>query len=190
MKRIFGILLLMFATASFADTETINWYVDGNVYNTTTCQTGGDITLQTAPAKRGHTFTGWQVASYDFSTLDASISGTDFTRNEAKRIWKVVFPYGAVSGKSVCSVTSATYEQIGVPDESTGGGQNCWCKATGYISNDSYIVHENSVSSVWVFASDFASNTSSVCASDCARFCAIYTYSYNDFRRPLFGITQ
>ena len=42
-----------------AATETINWYVDDNVYATTSCQTGGDIILPTSPLKYGYTFHGW-----------------------------------------------------------------------------------------------------------------------------------
>ena len=46
--------------ASFATTETINWYVGGNVYDTTTCNTGGDVVLPNAPtAPRGYHFAGW-----------------------------------------------------------------------------------------------------------------------------------
>lgn len=60
MKRIVLIMLSIFTCAiATAATETINWYVDGNTYATTTCQTGGDIVLPQTPTKYGYTFNGW-----------------------------------------------------------------------------------------------------------------------------------
>ena len=35
--------------------------MDNNVYATTTCESGGDITLPTAPTKYGYTFQGWST---------------------------------------------------------------------------------------------------------------------------------
>ena len=62
MKRFVLILLSIFTCAiATAATETINWYMDGNTYATTTCQTGGDIVLpQNTPTKYGYTFQGWR----------------------------------------------------------------------------------------------------------------------------------
>ncbi|MBR5904605.1 MAG: InlB B-repeat-containing protein [Alphaproteobacteria bacterium] len=60
MKRLFVILsLLFFTVASNGATETINWYVDGETYATTTCESGGNINLPTTPTKYGYTFQGW-----------------------------------------------------------------------------------------------------------------------------------
>lgn len=42
-----------------AATETINWYMDGNTYATTQCETGSDIILPQTPYKYGYTFQGW-----------------------------------------------------------------------------------------------------------------------------------
>ena len=42
-----------------AKTETINWYMDGNTYATTQCETGSDIILSQTPYKYGYTFNGW-----------------------------------------------------------------------------------------------------------------------------------
>ena len=188
MKRIFGILLLMMTGASYADTETINWYVDGETYTTTTCQSGGDITLQTAPVKRGHTFTGWAVALYDFSTLDPDVAATNHTYNASAMTWAATFPYGIVSGTALCSITSGSYAVAGTPDESTSGGQYCWCKATAYTPNGSNITYENTSSSAWVFRYDFGS--ASECASGCAFRCGHDVRSYAGFRRAVFGETQ
>ena len=59
MKRFLILLFMLFCGVAFAATETINWYMDGNTYATTTCQTGGDIILPTTPYKYGYTFQGW-----------------------------------------------------------------------------------------------------------------------------------
>lgn len=59
MKKFTILLLLLFCGLARADTETINWYVGTTLYDTTSCQTGGDIILPTQPTKRGHTFQGW-----------------------------------------------------------------------------------------------------------------------------------
>ena len=61
MKRFLILLSLLFCTIAYAQTETINWYVDGNVYQTTMCESGDNITPPTAPNKRGYTFQGWQT---------------------------------------------------------------------------------------------------------------------------------
>ena len=59
MKRLLMFLMSFVGTTAFADTETINWYVDGNTYTTTMCEAGGDIILPTPPEKYGYTFKGW-----------------------------------------------------------------------------------------------------------------------------------
>ena len=64
-KFVIGLVCIFICALAKAATETINWYVDGNTYATTTCQTGGDITLPTAPTKYGYTFHGW-ADSYVF----------------------------------------------------------------------------------------------------------------------------
>ena len=59
MKRLLLFLSLCFiCTAAIA--HTINWYVDGSVYHTTTCESGEDVTPPTAPEKYGYTFRGWK----------------------------------------------------------------------------------------------------------------------------------
>lgn len=85
LKRFLIILSLLFSCALYAATETINWYAeDGTLYDTTTCQTGGDITLPTTPTKYGYTFQGWKGIFYrgEFQSVyavpqDASLYQTD-----------------------------------------------------------------------------------------------------------------
>ena len=59
MKRFLILFAIFFCANSFADTETINWYVDNQTY-TTTCEIGGDINLPETPYKKGYTFQGWK----------------------------------------------------------------------------------------------------------------------------------
>lgn len=85
MKKIIILLSLLFCGVVHADTETLNWYIDGQTYATTTCQTGGDIILPTAPTPPyGYTFAGWQsytpieyIESTGTQWIDTGISGLD-----------------------------------------------------------------------------------------------------------------
>ena len=72
MKRFFVTLMLFIGTAAVA--HTINWYVDGNIFHTTTCESGEDITPPTAPEKYGYTFKEWRPAVYfvDYIASDGS----------------------------------------------------------------------------------------------------------------------
>jgi len=184
MKKFMVFLCTMFIGCAHADTETINWYVDDSVYDTTTCQSGGDIVApQTNPTKYGYTFDGWEIALYDFSTFDSS-RATDRNWNESEHTWISSFPYGHISGVSLCSVTAgSSIGAKGTPDENTTGGQYCWCKATGYKPRDSNIVYEPNKILPWVFAT----NLGAECASKCAYYCASYPMYYTGFNSSLFG---
>lgn len=76
MKRIVLFLFAIFTCViAYAATETINWYMDGNTYATTTCQTGADITLPTTPYKKGYTFQGWDVKRTPVEYLEINVEG-------------------------------------------------------------------------------------------------------------------
>lgn len=60
MKRII-IILLLFCTPVFS--QNINWYADGDVYTTTTCEDGADIILPQTPTKKGYAFKGWKFVT-------------------------------------------------------------------------------------------------------------------------------
>ena len=90
--RIGAFFACMFCVGvSYADTETINWYIDGTNYTSTTCQSGGDVTLPAAPTKTGYTFVGWQSAVWDFSSLDYTIAGSSKLSNTSAKKWRVIF---------------------------------------------------------------------------------------------------
>ena len=88
MKRIgiiFGAILC--ANVAHAQTETITWDVDG-VTTTTTCESGGNITLPTAPTKPGYMFVGWS----DFTPIEyiestgTQLIDTGFKPNQNTRV--------------------------------------------------------------------------------------------------------
>ena len=62
MKRFFVFLFAVFVCTDLI-AYTINWYIGNDVYHTTTCEGGEDITPPTAPEKYGYTFKGWKDVS-------------------------------------------------------------------------------------------------------------------------------
>ena len=202
---------LVASNAAFADTETVKWYVDRTLYDTTTCQSGGDINLPTAPSKYGYTFTGWTDGIYDLSTLDTSINGDAYyaiadagqcwyrtsSMSAASQInctnenfadlsaglWKTKFSYGTVYGTSKCSSTAGTTRgETGNPVDTTG--QYCWCYPTGFVPDGEDMLYEPAVS-LWVFNSSFSSTSG--CASYCAYRCGYDVQGSSGFRAGLFG---
>ena len=201
-----------FLGISLADTETVRWYVDNSLYDTTTCQTGGDINLPTAPTKYGYTFTGWTAAPYNLSTLNTSTNGevnyaivdagqcwyqtssmasnsqinctNDNFTDLSAGLWKTKFSYGTVYGDSKCSSTSGiTKGETGNPVDTTG--KYCWCRATGFTPDGENMLYDPAVS-LWVFDYSYSS-TSNDCTSHCADRCGAYARIYSDFRAGLFG---
>ena len=65
MKRLVFVFftIFTFVNIAFADTETINWYVDGQTYLNTTCESGSTVVLPNAPTKTGYSFVGWREAA-------------------------------------------------------------------------------------------------------------------------------
>lgn len=74
MKKFIILCIALFATPTIA--QTINWYVDNEIYQTTTCSGGDDVTPPSAPARRGYTFTGWRDTSIIIGTWAQSGSPT------------------------------------------------------------------------------------------------------------------
>ena len=195
--------------AAFGATETVNWYVDRALYNTTTCQSGGDIVLPTAPTKTGYTFGGWQYGQYDLSTLNTATNGDlyyaitdsgDCRYRDASMSssvilncsdsnysdltagkWKTKFSYGTVYGISKCSASGGTYATSGNPVSADGA--NCWCKSTGFVPSGEDMLYE--AVSLWVF--NYSYSSTSDCASDCAYYCGLSVQDNSAFRAGLFG---
>ena len=214
-KFLICIFCAMFCGLARADTETINWYVGTSVYNTTNCESGGDIVLPTPPTKRGYTFNGWTSGIYDMSTLNTATNGiayyahcygnscryldtrTGMTSNAAIGCtndnlldlvlwqWKVVFSYGTVYGTSMCSNTSAPDGSIGNP--ATTNGNYCWCRLTGFIPSDNDILYEPTVSA-WVY-SGFKGQKYTSCAEPCAQNCGNYVRTNANLRTTFFQLS-
>ena len=64
MKFFIVFISLLLNATVFAETVSINWYKEDQLYQTTTCEVGNDLILPTAPTKRGHTFVGWDISRY------------------------------------------------------------------------------------------------------------------------------
>ena len=104
--------------------------------------------------------------------------------------WGVVFPYGDVSGISVCSTQSGTYANAATSEQSAildsdfaqqsgvGGniGGNCWCKMENPTVSGS----------PWVFGSDYGSTSN--CAAGCANLCGSGVRYDAVMRGAVFGI--
>ena len=90
MKKIIILCTLIFCSAAVA--RTINWYVDGSVYQTTTCNSGDGITPPTAPAKYGYTFQEWNTAYTPIEYLEST--GTQYIDAELN------FPRGFIAETS------------------------------------------------------------------------------------------
>ncbi len=199
-----------FLGISLADTETVKWYVDNSLYDTTTCQTGGDINLPTAPTKYGYTFTGWTDGTYNLSTLNTSTngevyyaitnSGTCYYRIASMSLsstmscsdsnysdltaghWKTEFSYGTVYGDSKCSTTTGTLAKAGNPVDTAG--IECWCRATGFTPDGENMLYYSPVS-LWVFR--HSHDSTSECASGCTYYCSSRVLGTSSFRAGLYG---
>lgn len=75
MKRIvFVLFAVLFCGAAIA--RSINWYVDGQLYQTTTCASGEDVVPPTPPAKHGYTFQKWKAVYTRVEYLEST--GTQY----------------------------------------------------------------------------------------------------------------
>ncbi len=63
-KLLLYAITLFICTIAIADTITINWGVDNQIYTTTQCEIGNDVILPNV-SKRGHMFKGWQPEYFD-----------------------------------------------------------------------------------------------------------------------------
>jgi len=198
-----SLLAISIAVPAFGtDTITINWDAN-NGTNTTTnsCIYGDTITLPPEPSKAGYTFLGWDIkaqpAQCSLSGLDASTndSGDDngYLSNDGSSIhhpstygltengtWAVEFNYGVIKGEALCSSTVGSWATTGSP-ATTGGGENCWCRATTYTANnaDMCVV----LDPVWVCAE----TRPGTCSSYCAGLCVYRVGNQHSFRTALFG---
>ena len=65
MKRLLLFLcIILYCTILWADTITLNWYINENTPIQTTCNIGEDVLIPTTPQKKGHSFQGWISLPY------------------------------------------------------------------------------------------------------------------------------
>jgi len=183
------------------------WSNDGD----TQCEYDTNFNLPTIPYKTGYNFDGWKVkCEYNISTLDycAQPSSWDATHVRGKQMtgatqaqtglpggsndpdlnpgeWAVLWNFGEVKGKALCSstVTGSGTNVVGNPDTSSEG-KNCWCQATAFtpiggeqcpVSNSRWILNQKSYSRI------------SDCLNQCVYVCAYNQYAMAFCRRTLFG---
>ncbi len=184
------------------ETIDLRWYNNNTLLNVTstnsnTCTYDTSINLPANPTKPGYKFKGWNVRpEYDFSTLDATITGNagfcksvyngndscrqyDETINyttcnnqnfkELNRFeWKIMFNYGAIYGMGKCTPSDATAKTVDNYEQSSG--TYCWCKATGYIPTNSNIKYAPSNPVPWVLYA--SAGSIGYCNQQCACYCA------------------
>lgn len=215
-------ILIMFVVAvitidaSRADTETVNWYVDNVLYDTTTCESGDDIILPTAPIKRGHTFNGWTSGLYDMSTINTSINGTAYYARNASNSctylsgsmtasaeiacsnenfvdlssssrWKTIFSYGTVYGESMCSDAQGTKMGERVNGNPTTSGELRFC----WCRITKFIPTDSDIVfypmvTSWTY--NIARSSSNGCGRYCSDECAKRVYNTQVLRTGLFGL--
>ena len=94
---------------SISHAETFNqyWYVENNTPIQTTCETGGDITLPTAPTKYGYDFIGWEKLPYipieylestGTQYIDTGVVATNKTKASIQFIVNSVSGYNGIFG--------------------------------------------------------------------------------------------
>ena len=199
MKRIVTTLSLLLCINAYATTETINWYVESSVRDTTTCTIGGDVTLPNAPTKRGYNFDGWDFG-YDFSTLDYTENTQGASFDSGKSTWWMQFSYGRIYGDTICASNGGTANTAGVPNVSTNTASNvkCWCRVTGIKLPDEDITRVPLRTLPWVSLRANGYSSASGCTTNCKTWCAFGgsangTYGMNKTpaaRRAAYGITN
>lgn len=188
MKRFIFLLLVPIPVTVLAQTETTEWWVNGEIYATTSCETGGDIsTPPQNPTKKGHTFQGWETAVYDMSTLDVSINATDGSSKNGGNNWVLKFSYGSVYGERLCLSTKPTsigwYTNV-MELDTKSEGQYCYVRVTEFIPVGSTKIYEP-LNSPIVFYQDMSS------VSNCKTWCLMaHVNFYRDIemRRKIFAV--
>lgn len=146
MKRFIFLLTTIFICgAAIAQTETTKWYIEGELYDTTSCESGDDITMPQVPERFGYTFSGWEPAVYDMSTLDKTINGSRSSCNN-NTTWQVTFSYGTVYGEALYS------------------NNMCYCRITHFKPTGDYKIYEPLFSG-WV-----ADRNATACCGDCKQY--------------------
>ena len=121
IKKAFVFICAFYSLSTHAQ-NTTQWYINKNLYDVTTCESGGNIVLPTQPEKQGYTFIGWAKADFLQPNGSAYIN-TQYLPNQNTRIL-VAFTTGlkdewlfgtrtyVYTGKSNSVLIQPSYKQI------------------------------------------------------------------------------
>ena len=192
MKRILLFLSALFI-ATTAIAHTINWYVDGSVYHTTTCESGENVTPPTAPEKYGYTFQGWEgytqieylesigtqwidtgFVPNDFYTFKTKIT---FTNNKTGQCY-----FGEATGRdSMLQISNdETYINVGYATDSNIRTR------TNIITSEThqYVLHTGS-NSCYLMQDNTNINTATNCSPHATNKIYLFGLNYGgDFKLP------
>ena len=188
LKRIIVCFVMMcFYYGAFADQQTSYWYANGNLHETTSCESGDDTSVPNAPHRQGYQFVGWEPAqTYDITTLDASIA-TSATGN-AGDLWFATFNYGKIIGDSLCSDSTQAQFNVGVLNKTPDSGGMCYCHILGFIPNGETNVR-SPISEHWVYSANL--NSADNCSVYCKTYCpSVYGIQNQTKRQDLYTIPR
>lgn len=165
MKKITILCAALFTTTAIA--HTIDWYVDGQIYQTTSCESGDNITPPTPPAKYGYTFRYWNDPGIIEGT--GIQSGTPTPTNP---IYPTFYQNGDLVLRSVTSGTNRVFDtynpeigkitrRIGVKVlKGTEGWDTVSSWSTVYKTFRSFVIGDNisisAAASAFLYCSHFA----------------------------------
>ena len=172
MKKFLILVCAIFTFSAMA--KTTNWYVDGTLYQTSSCTSGDDVTPPTAPAKRGYTFTGWLDANLVIGSW--SQSGTPSPTNpvyptfyqDGDLILRAVGTGNNLVADTYNTETGKITRRIGVKVLDGTEGWNNYATGAGFSLTISDMVsqnygygfcsHINYTSSMWIQGIRFGAN--------------------------------
>ena len=211
-----------------ANTVGVTFYNGDTQYSTGQCTYDGTLTLPADdPEKTGYTFNGWTVrraashsgqqnepfnpqqTTFDLSTLDPSINGTDYgyiLNNGNSRFkdtkfgltqngeWAAEFSYGTIKGVSQCRKIEyeCDYSEETGEVECVDPDYMCYCQVTGFDAekDGTYL---SVIQSHWVDLPETLHEDEAFCAScglDCGVDISDEIYESTSLRQALYGITQ
>ena len=99
MRKFLFVVFTFVIFGVHADTITLKWMNEnGTTAQTTTCETGGNINLLSAPSKPGYTFTGWKIPPYIPIEYIENERSRSYIRSDviADLDTKIIFDYAPV----------------------------------------------------------------------------------------------
>ena len=196
-KFMFCFLIFVHANISpiYANTISMDFLnEDGSVYDTTTCNIGGDIELPTPPTKRGYTFQGWQTITqieYLESTGSQYID-TGFIPNQNSGM-DIDFYAVRSTRSSIAMIGDADSGfGFGISEDSSQSTTKMFIKSGGYATNDTWVIQSIYGGGTGRYYVRINKRSASVLASDAS----VITYTFPTFQSTnnlslwLFAVNQ